>query len=54
LDSLTAKINENVEKINKWFGERLEWIEGIYDVHYKAQLHDSLTEKRDAALADLQ
>lgn len=42
-----------VDKVNKWFGDRLEWIEKIHDQYYKNHLKAELTEKRDAALADL-
>ena len=53
LGNVASKINENIGKVNTWFGDRLEWIEGLYDDHYKQELKTQLIEKRDAALADL-
>jgi uncharacterized protein YbjQ (UPF0145 family) len=53
LDEFLAKVQAQVDKVNKWFGDRLEWIEKIYDQYYKNHLKKELTEKRDAALEDL-
>ena len=53
LDEFLAKVQVQTDKVNKWFGDRLEWIEKLHDEYYKNHLKKELTEKRDHALADL-
>jgi hypothetical protein len=54
LDAFLATVQTQIDNVNEWFGDRLEWIEKLYDDYYKEHLKKELTEKRDAALADLQ
>ena len=39
--------------MDEWFGDRLEWIEELYDEVYKGKLRKDLVMFRDASIADL-
>lgn len=41
-------------KVNDWFGERLAWVESLYDSDYKQNIIGQLEAKRDHSLAGLQ
>lgn len=54
LDSVQGDIDVQMGKVNDWFGERLAWVEGLYDTDYKQSIIGQLEDKRDLALAGLQ
>ena len=49
----TAQVEAQIDNVNKWFGDRLEWVEKIYDEVYKGKLRDELIVARDDALGKL-
>jgi len=53
LDAFHADIDVHLGKVDAWFGDRLEWIEKLYDSYYKTHLIAELEAKRDASTASL-
>ena len=52
-DAYIALIQAQLDNVDEWFGDRLEWIEELYDEVYKGKLRKDLVMFRDASIADL-
>ena len=52
-DAYIAPIQAQLDNVDEWFGDRLEWIEELYDEVYKGKLRKDLVMFRDASIADL-
>jgi hypothetical protein len=54
LDAFNADVDAQVAKVETWFGDRLDWVDKLYDSQYKGHLVAQLETKRDESLASLQ
>ena len=47
VDAYVPLVQEQIDNVESWFGDRLEWIEELYDQVYKEKLREKLEGIRD-------
>ena len=47
VDPYIAQVQVQIDNVNKWFGDRLEWVGKIYDQVYREKLGAELMMFRD-------
>ena len=53
VDPYVVLVQEQIDNVDEWFGDRLEWIEELYDEVYKQNLKNQLEMIRDSSIDNL-